>query len=193
MMKRLFIGLPIETETVAQMAKIWQNDRLLNQNRMNWTKPENWHITLFFLGDTPVSDIAVLQQLIEESFHSVQYFSTQLTGAGVFPNANNPKVLWLGLENLQPLILPYARLSDLLQKNGFSFDHKPLKPHLTLARIKSFENRTSFDSLIKQYYQFNFGTIVINRVVLFESILSTQGPVYKPLYTKWLVNDGITK
>jgi 2'-5' RNA ligase len=183
-MKRLFIGVPVESEIAVQVAKTWQNDRLLNQNRMNWAKPESWHITLFFLGDTPESAIVLLQQLIEESFKTVKQFSTQLSGTGVFPNLANPKVLWLGLENLQPLMLPYARLSDLLQQNGFSFDDKPLKPHLTLARIKSLENRTSFESLLKQYRQFNFGTIAINRAVLFESILSPQGPVYKQLFVK---------
>jgi 2'-5' RNA ligase len=186
MMKRLFIGLPIESEIAAKHTETWKNDRLLNQNRMSWAKPENWHITLFFLGVTPESGIALLQQLIAESFNADQAFSTQLSGVGIFPHERNPKVLWLGLENLELLMPAYAQLGDLLRQNGFSFDNKPLKPHLTLARIKSFGNAATFESLLKQYRQFNFGKVAINRVVLFESNLTPNGPVYKPLFVKWL-------
>ena len=181
-MKRLFIGIPIESEMAVQVAETWRNDLMLNQNRLNWTKPETWHITLFFLGDTPDEKIDLLQQLIGESFNAIKAFSTQLNGVGVFPDSCNPRVLWLGLETLQPLMSAHIKLGDLLRQNRFSFDDKPLKPHLTLARIKSQENRDSFKSLLNQYSQFNFGKVAINRVVLFESILTSQGPVYKPLF-----------
>lgn len=186
MMKRLFIGVPIESKIAAQLSETWSNDRLLNQNRLIWTKPENWHITLFFLGNTQEFLIDLLSQLIEESFSQTQAFNTQLTGTGVFPNTHNPKVLWLGLENLQLLMPAFAQLGDLLLQNGLSPGNKPLKPHLTLARIRSLGNRSSFESLLKEYQQFNFGSVAINRVALYESTLTPIGPDYKQLFVKEL-------
>ncbi|MBW8331629.1 MAG: RNA 2',3'-cyclic phosphodiesterase [Prolixibacteraceae bacterium] len=183
-MKRLFIGVPIQSAKANQFAKIWKNDRQLNSNQFNWTKPENWHITLFFLGDTPISKIALLQNLIEESFKNIGAFNTELIGLGVFPNTHNPKVLWLGLEDIKPLMPAHSQLGDLLLQNGFSFDSKPLKPHLTLARIKHLNDRLVFDSLLNEFRQKTFGTVKIDRIVLFESILTQQGPVYKPLFEK---------
>lgn len=187
MLKRLFIGVPIHSAKANQFAEIWKNDRQLNSNQLNWTKPENWHITLFFLGDTPISKIALLQNLIEESFKHIGAFNTELIGLGVFPNTHNPKVLWLGLDNIQPLMPAHSQLGDLLQQNGFPFDNKPLKPHLTLARIKHLNDRPGFETLLKDYQQFSFGSIEIDRIVLFESILTQQGPVYKPLFEKLLI------
>lgn len=186
-MKRLFIGIPIQSETALQAANTWSKDGMLNLNRMVWTKPENWHITLFFLGATPESQITIPEQLIVESFHEVQSYATQLSGVGVFPEMGKPKVLWLGLENLQPLLASYALLGELLKKSGFLLDPKPLKPHLTLARIKSLSNSTSLESLLNEYQSFNFGIIDVNRITLFESISTPSGVIYKPLFEKWLV------
>ena len=93
MIARLFIGVPVESATVGQVVKTWRNDLLLNHSRMNWVKPENWHITLFFLGNQQISSFALLQRLIEESFCSVKVFSTQVIGIGVFPGQGKPKVL----------------------------------------------------------------------------------------------------
>lgn len=185
-MKRLFIGIPIESEKAATQAKIWKNDPKLKGNVLKWVNPENWHITLIFLGSTPESAVALLQQLIEESFDRIQAFSTELCGIGVFPNTHNPKVLWLGLENLQFLMPAQTKMRELLQQNGFSLDNKPLKPHLTLARVKNIQHRASFDALLNYYRQSTFETVEINRVVLYESVSTTYGPVYKPLFIKEL-------
>ena len=192
-MKRVFIAVPIVSETAFQVSSNWKNDRHLNINRLKWANPETWHVTLFFLGETPEPGIDLLQRLIDESFSAVQGFSTKMNGVGVFPNQHNPKVLWLGLESIQPLMLAYEQLGDLLRQNGFSFDSKLLKPHVTLVRIKSLENLSAFDALMNEYQKFNFGIVAINRVVLFESILTPEGPVYKPLFVKWLGDESITK
>ena len=182
MIARLFIGVPVESATVGQVAKTWRNDLLLNHSRMNWVKPENWHITLFFLGNQQISSIALLQRLIEESFCAVKVFSTQVIGIGVFPGQSKPKVLWIGLENLEMLMPARNMLGELLLKNGFAVDKKPLKPHLTLARMKSPGHSSYFDSFLTHNRQFSFGPVSINRIVLYESILSLNGPVYKPLF-----------
>ena len=186
-MKRLFIGIPIESETAFQFANLWSNDALLNLNLMAWTKPRNWHITLFFLGATPESQIAILEQLIGNLFHEVSQFTTQLKGVGVFAEKGKPRVLWLGLENLQPLMYACTRLGDLLRANGFLSDLKPLVPHLTLARIKSIQNKTSLELLLNEYHLFNFGTVDISRITLFESTSTTTGVMYEPLFEKWLL------
>ncbi|HZL12002.1 MAG TPA: RNA 2',3'-cyclic phosphodiesterase [Prolixibacteraceae bacterium] len=185
-MKRLFIGVPIRSEKVFQTTETWRNNEFLNRNVLKWAKPENWHITLIFLGNTSESEIALIQQLIVESFSRVQAFSTELIGVGVFPNTHKPKVLWLGLESLQFLMPAYTRLGELLQQNGFSLENKPFKPHLTLAMVKNSAHLLSINLIIDEYQNFKFDSVLINRVVLYESISMPDGPVYKPLFVKEL-------
>jgi len=186
-MKRLFIGIPIESTKSVQQVELWKEDACLNRNVLNWTIPGNWHITLFFLGSTEESAIPLLQQLIEESFRDVKAYQTELMGVGVFPNTHNPKVLWLGLEDIQPIISAYSQLGESLQQNGFSFDQKPLKPHLTIARVKKTNHPSAFQSLLDKYQKTVFDRIEIKSVALFESISTSDGPVYKPLCIKQLI------
>ena len=192
-MKRLFIGIPIVSEKAVQLAEIWRNDQFLNQTRMSWVKPDNWHITLFFLGDTPESAVDLLQQMIDESFSRVETSISGLSGVGVFPNSHNPKVLWLGLDNFEFLMPAYTILREMLTQNGFLFDNKSLKPHLSLARVRNQDHRISFEPWLNEYRHFNFGPVTLNRVILFESILTPQGPVYKPLFVKELDDNSCGK
>jgi len=186
-MKRLFIGVPIQSPKSVQQVEVWKKDLHLNRNVLNWTIPENWHITLFFLGSTEESVVPVLRQLIEESFSKIQAYQTELRGVGVFPNTNNPKVLWLGLDDLQPIMSAYSHLGEMLQQNGFSFDQKPLKPHLTIARVKRTDHPSAFHALLSAHQETVFDQVNMNKVVLFESITTPAGPIYKPLFEKQLI------
>ncbi|HAQ18170.1 MAG TPA: RNA 2',3'-cyclic phosphodiesterase [Prolixibacteraceae bacterium] len=185
-MKRLFIGIPIFSEQVIQFTNSCQKDELLNRYVIKWTNPFNWHITLIFLGQTPESKLDVLQKYMESSFTGIPSFNAELRGIGIFPNSNNPKVLWLGLDHLNPLISAQRNMVELLQQNGFNLENKPLKPHLTLARVKNSASRMAIVSLIDQYKSFDFGTVTFDRVILYESISTPSGPEYKPLFAKEL-------
>lgn len=187
-MKRLFIGIPIQSSKAFQTTENWRAGKLFSGHVLKWAKPENWHITLIFLGSTPESAIPVLQNLIENSFDRIASFATELSGVGVFPNSAHPKVLWLGITDVSVLIPAYSTLFELLQKNGFMLENKPLKPHLTLGRIKNTSGNSVFTSLIEKYQKSNFGTISIEKIVLYESVSTPDGPVYKPLFVKELGN-----
>jgi RNA 2',3'-cyclic 3'-phosphodiesterase len=186
-MKRLFIGIPIESPKTVQQVELWKKNASLNRNLLNWTISGNWHITLFFLGSTEESAVTLLQQLIEESFRDVLAYQAELMGVGVFPNTHNPKVLWLSLEDIQPIISAYSQLGESLQQNGFLFDHKPLKPHLTIARVKRADHPCAFQSLLTGYQKTVFDCVEVDKVTLVESISTTNGPVYKTLFTKQLI------
>jgi len=186
MMARLFIGVPIESSVIEKEVKRWRNEPFLNSNRMNWVEPENWHMTLCFLGNQDISAIALLQQILEESFCTVQPFSATANLLGIFPSRHDPKVLWVGIDNLQLLLPAYSRMGELLLQNGFTFNNKPLTPHLTLARIKRLATNYSFESFLTKNRQLHFGSFAVNRVVLYESVLNVRGSVYKHLYIKYL-------
>jgi 2'-5' RNA ligase len=182
MNKRLFIGVSIQSEKAVQAELQWRSNRNLNINRINWTIPENWHMTLFFLGDTPVSKIGLLEQLIDESFQGISAFQTELIGVGLFPDSRHPKVMWIGLENVELLLPSRSNLGNLLQQNEINFDNKPLKPHVTIARVKEQTHQESILSWFQEYREMSFGPIRIDRIVLYESVLKPGVPEYRPVY-----------
>ncbi|MFY9153383.1 MAG: RNA 2',3'-cyclic phosphodiesterase [Prolixibacteraceae bacterium] len=185
-MKRLFIGIPIQSPKAFRMTEKWRAGNLFKRSVLKWSSPDNWHVTLIFLGSTPESAIPLLQNLIENSFAALPAFQTELCGVGVFPNSDHPKVLWLGIQDVSSLMASYSKLLELLQENGFPLENKPLKPHLTLGRIKNATNFSAFYSVINKFDKTNFGTVSIDKVILYESISTSEGPVYKPLFVKGL-------
>lgn len=183
MSERLFIAIPIHAPLLAARAAGWQRIGGLETTRLNWVDPGNWHITLFFLGDTPVSQIDPIRQQVDESFSGVNSFRTSLTKPGLFPSGRDPKVLWAGLSNLDPLLPAREELGKRLTGLGLSFDRKPLKPHLTLARTRSNSDLSALISLVNSQQTAAFDVVEISQVVLFKSTLTQKGPVYQALHT----------
>lgn len=188
-MKRLFLGIPINCGNAHLQVQSWQSDPQLNLNRLAWTKEQNWHITLVFLGAMPESAVAPLSQIIDSAFGNCPAYITSLTGLGVFPDKHKPKVLWIGLDNIQPLLPGYQKLTSLLLENNIHFDSKPFKAHLTIARIKSLDTPEAFIAMLENNHITPLGEVSIDRVTLYESISSPNGVMYQPLYEKNLKRE----
>ena len=91
----------------------------------NFTRPENLHLTLAFIGDYPDPD-AVLEALSELRFEP---FSLALDGLGAFG-----ELWWAGLRGNEALDALVRRLRRALAEAGIPFDRKRFSAHITLAR-----------------------------------------------------------
>jgi 2'-5' RNA ligase len=100
---------------------------------ITWTRPEQLHLTLRFLGDTP-SDIA---KRIEEDLAAirVESFILPIEEVGVFPSNGPPKVLWAGVGSGHPHLFQLRqRLDDTILSAGLDLDVRHFQPHITVAR-----------------------------------------------------------
>ena len=62
-------------------------------------EPENIHITLKFLGDTDENQIDKINEIMKDAVQDSETFKIKLKGAGVFPNHNYIRVMWIGIIN----------------------------------------------------------------------------------------------
>ena len=74
--------------------------------------------------------------------------------------------------------------SEELINLGKKFDEN-FKPHLTLCRVK--EMTRALKNFLDEYQDEYFGTSVIDAVSLFSSTLTKEGPIYKEIYKKELI------
>lgn len=146
------------------------------------------HITLKFLGDTDEKHIETIEQQMKESIQGIQPFAIQLIGTGVFPNQNYMKVVWIGIENSEPLKKITNNLNQTLEPLGFTKEKKDFSPHLTIGRVKTAKNKQQLLSLIQQYSNTDFGTQEINIIKLKKSDLTPRGPIYTTLKEIKLTN-----
>lgn len=179
-MKRLFIGIKIDSEEA--LLKMISNLKIrLKDERISWTATNNLHLTLLFLGDTEESLINDISFSLKEVCSRYNQFEITVSGAGVFRNFENPKILWTGVlpsDNLNSLAASVLTSMKMLRIKA---DEKAFNPHITLGRIKSIREPEDLKGLLSPYEGVVFQKVHVAEIVLFESILHPSGPEYKPV------------
>lgn len=100
------------------------------------TPPENWHITLRFLGAVDDLVIERLSHALESSIDSGPGRVT-CTGLGAFPRPAKASVAYATIEDHEGLLRALAATcEDACRDIGLEPDDRPFVPHLTLARLR---------------------------------------------------------
>ncbi len=189
-MKRLFIAIPVNVEPpLVQLLNNLRN--ILREDKINWVSPLNVHITLQFLGDTTDESIPILNQIIRETAASFKSGQATLEGLGYFGSKKDPKVIFTRIQGHEQISAMATKLHELTREAGFTVDHPEFKAHLTLGRIKYIKNRSGLFEMMEAMGNQSFQTIKINEIILFESVLRPQGPVYKPIFRQKLSDSFI--
>ncbi len=136
---------------------------------------ENYHITIAFLGDVDDATARQAMNVLDEACAGAVPVRLVADGLGKFGRASDA-TLWLGIVEDAGLMELAAAVRESLAARGISFDPKPFKPHITLARRARIP-KTSLPSVPFPESAFAM------RATLFKSALDKQGAVYKPLYT----------
>jgi RNA 2',3'-cyclic 3'-phosphodiesterase len=147
--------------------------RLTLRGRVRWSRPENIHLTLKFLGDVREEVLTGLCAALEVCERHVA-FDAGLAGFGAFPSARRAQILWAGIgvgsDELRSLA---TDLDAVLAPLGFEREKRPYTPHLTLGRARG--QPASFEPPPEEY----LGEFRVRRVELMESTLTPEGAVYR--------------
>jgi 2'-5' RNA ligase len=177
---RTFIAIEIPEQVKTELARL-QSDLRRVQADVSWTKPENIHLTLRFLGEVEEKKLEALKRVCAESAAEFAPFVLALKGAGVFPNFRQPRVLWAGLAGeTETAARLQRRLEEGLVSLGFAPEDKPFKPHLTVGRVKSGKNARQVAALA-EIAELPALSFEVGEIVLMKSELHTAGARYTPL------------
>lgn len=188
---RLFIALPLPEEVKAILQT--QQDHLKAQladheQHIRWILPEQWHLTLAFLGATNTERLPHIQNAMERTVKPLEPFTLRSTTLGAFPSLRRPSVVWLGVDgNIARLQTLQSRLSEALS-GMLGPDDKPFKPHLTLARLKQFGLGKQVTEAFAASSVTNH-TWSVSELCLYQSILKSTGAQYNVIHTVKLPND----
>lgn len=129
---RLFIAINFqknELDTLSDAADmLWENSV-----KGNFTRTENFHITLAFLGEIPEARVREIRGIINEATKDIKPFEFKIGGLGRF-RRNGGDIYWLGVEKKRELTELADRLCQKLRSSGFIIEDRAFKPHLTLGR-----------------------------------------------------------
>jgi len=179
-MKRIFIAIKVEPGEALFKVVSSLKSGLINEG-ISWTRLDNIHITLAFLGDTEENMIKVISSKLKESCVGTGIFELNIRGIGVFKNLSDPRVIWTGIEPSEKLTLLNTSIIYGLDESGFKIENRPFKPHLTLGRIKYLNDKPALIRLMDKYHDAEIQRVPVNEVIIYESILKPTGPIYKPI------------
>jgi len=178
---RSFVAFDIDNKLVLRRFSEVQNMLVATGANLKLVKPQNIHITMRFLGNISPSMV----DLVYEEMRKISYtpFEVEIRGLGVFPSYNYTRVIWAGVQGGVDKLKDIFNQLDLpLRRLGFKSDPKGFNPHLTLARVKTGQNKSELINCIKNVTNYEFGTINTNFLRLKKSVLTPRGPIYSTIY-----------
>lgn len=174
---RLFIAIEIPETVKAELNEMQVKLRRAGAE-VGWTKPENIHLTLRFLGETGEDKLDDLKRICAETSAEFHPFALRLKDIGYFPNFRQPRVLWVGLAGeIESAVQLQKNLEEGLTTSGFKPEDKAFKPHLTIGRVKSGKNVKPLVATADMYQlpEMSFG---VGEIVLMKSDLHPAGARY---------------
>ncbi|MCH7703165.1 MAG: RNA 2',3'-cyclic phosphodiesterase [Planctomycetes bacterium] len=133
---RLFVAIELNERIRAAMGAVRR--RLAEFDRMvRWTKPEQMHLTLKFLGPCEDDRMAEIHEACDRVAQASGPLELKLSDCGCFPPHGRVRVIWVGLDAGAGDVAACgesceSRFADL----GFSREQRDFSPHLTLGRVR---------------------------------------------------------
>jgi len=169
-MPRLFTGIEVPPEI--GLALSLKRGGLAGAR---WIDPENYHITLRFIGDVDHHVANEVSDMLDRLADS-ESFSIRLDHLGSF-GGNTPRALFAGCSSNAALLRLQAAQERVLQRCGLSPESRKFVPHVALARLRGIpaEEVARFIALSGRFTPLEFP---VRRFVLFSSKDSVGGGPY---------------
>jgi len=183
---RTFYALKVTPDLVNAVRRIQGRARIDLPRGLRWTRPEQAHLTLAFLGDVPNERIEELKQILLETASASQSFTVDVHGIGGFPRAQRPRVVWAGVSGVETP--EFEKMHQLLWQKLEPIkpkpkpEDRPFHPHITLARVPG-PQPAKIAEWMEKHAGWHFGVWQVAEMQLIQSVLTPKGPVYETLAT----------
>lgn len=190
--KRIFIAINLPEDIKQKLEESKEKIQALfpeEYGRMfNWVKKDNLHITLLFIGSVFIEQIPEIIALVKETISNKKSFPIKFQKISYGPHSTSsgqasktipPRLIWLEIEKNKELTELANELKEKFAEKGIGkFEQKSFSPHITLARIKSWqwkqiepEERPNIEKEINLEFE-------VNSVEIMESQLKRNGAEY---------------
>jgi 2'-5' RNA ligase len=183
---RTFIAIELD-QALLRLLQSVQNrmKRQTPPGSVKWVAPDGIHLTLKFLGDTPVERTAEVTNALRAACIGFAPFEFVVEGRGCFPNFRRPRVIWAAVRDEGRVL---ASLQAAIEREvaplGWPTEERGFSPHLTLGRVaKDADSYTAglVGQAVERTVVEQIGVQQVNAVSLIKSDLRPTGAVYTVL------------
>ncbi|MBB6214038.1 2'-5' RNA ligase [Anaerosolibacter carboniphilus] len=177
---RVFIAIELDEVLKEYLREKQQKVRNYSE-KGNFTRIENLHLTLRFIGEVSTVDVEKIKEAMEEAAEKTNSFQMTLGSLGEFPRGNK-KILWIGIDQGRQILQQlFAKLEKSLEERGYPREEKGLKPHITLGREIVLQK--IFGELSKEI-MVESKTVGVKAITLMESTRIQGALTYVPIYRR---------
>jgi RNA 2',3'-cyclic 3'-phosphodiesterase len=165
---RLFVALEIPDDVKDELVA------LPADKGARRTKRDQLHLTLRFIGDVEQAQFAAIKNALAEV--KAAPLEMQFRGVGQFPPRKQARVLWVGIAPNPALDTMQKAIETKLRGTGLTAADYPFNAHITLARIDPPQDVSRF---LEMHQAFESRVMRVEQFMLFSSVLSPQGSIYR--------------
>ena len=142
---------------------------------IRWLPPENFHLTLVFLGEIESAILSGLQFALEQKLEATESVPLTISAITPFP-FSRPRIAAALVERTAEMLRLQSDVANCVSKFGITPERRRFVPHVTLGRLKPRAGKT-----------INFQAMNIllsgfaDSVTLFQSELTQDGAIHTAL------------
>jgi len=179
---RLFVAITVPDAVRDEIIRVQRElQPLAPREAVRWAKPEQFHLTLRFLGNVASNSVPALQESVRIVCAGAPALHLRAQGIGFFPNNRSPRVIWVGVSDDK------NHLADLQKKietavRPFTAEQggERFAGHLTLGRFKQFKRLEIRELMARAEVMKDrtFGEWTVQKIEIIRSELLPTGAHY---------------
>ena len=183
---RTFVAVDVSS-AVRRYAESLKDELAACLTGIHWTRRENLHLTLKFLGDVPETELAGVCRAVRLAVADRDPLEIECVGLGAFPSEQRPRTLWIGIRQGEDLLrVLQEQIDEKLTQYGFAPERRRFHGHLTIGRISRREGLTAdqqaqVKGMIERESATDGVLMVVDEVITFSSFMNPEGRVYQPI------------
>lgn len=179
MLMRIFTAIVLP-EKFSEELYTSREELRMTSGRCRWIQPENFHITLQFMGELTPKEAEDVSLLLEVCATRSKAFSIKTSGPGQFPSKGNPRLIFEGLDTESATRCKEInnRLRRMLTEECFALEKRKYHPHISLCRVpaNAFPMLEGNSAVTLELQECN-----IEELAIYRSNLGPQGAHYDKL------------
>ncbi|MDD5263262.1 MAG: RNA 2',3'-cyclic phosphodiesterase [Candidatus Bipolaricaulis sp.] len=179
---RAFFSLPIDGALRMHVGRVAERIRRETTMPASWVRPDNYHVTLRFLGEIDPDLTGALETAAGGVARGFAPFTLRVAELGAFPSIDRARVLWVGATADPAFGNLAGALERELHELGFAPERPETVAHITMVRIKGRPD-ARLPRVVEALGPFPPHSLRVDRLVLMESRLTPHGPTYDSLFS----------
>lgn len=179
---RLFVAIEL-SDAVRRYLRVAQERLRAKCGGVRWTRPEQIHLTVKFLGDVADARVPDVTAAVGRAAAAGSGFSMDVAGMGCFPPAGAVRIVWAGLEEPSGALAQCVEgFEAAFEEIGFARERRAFSPHLTVGRVREDRSGGQIRAAVSAF-KLESVPQEVSAVTLMSSVLAPQGPTYTPVMT----------